>query len=73
MEAQASGVYHRDIKDENVMIERKTLKTHLIDFGSGAFVKEGEYTDFEGELSDRKCLLIHLLVSSWLTYSSNTV
>ena len=42
-----AGICHRDIKDENLLVNMKTLKVKLIDFGSSTDVKQ-EYTVTKG-------------------------
>ncbi|XP_039513040.1 serine/threonine-protein kinase pim-1-like [Pimephales promelas] len=44
----ASGVLHRDIKMENILINPETLETKLIDFGCGDLLKKSAYNYFSG-------------------------
>lgn len=44
----SSGVVHRDIKDENIVLNRETGAIKIIDFGCGTLLKAAPYRDFSG-------------------------
>ncbi|XP_037617609.1 calcium-dependent protein kinase 1-like isoform X5 [Sebastes umbrosus] len=49
-EVQSRGVFHRDIKTENILIETGSdvPRVRIIDFGCGAFLTEERYTKNKG-------------------------
>jgi serine/threonine protein kinase len=46
---ELKGVFHRDIKDENIILDLKTGEAKLADFGSGVQLHNLEYTEYEGK------------------------
>ncbi|XP_068583447.1 serine/threonine-protein kinase pim-2-like [Cebidichthys violaceus] len=53
IDMHTKGVFHRDIKLENILVETgcKVPRVRIIDFGCGCFVKKGHYYDFAGTFS----------------------
>lgn len=46
-----AGVVHRDIKDENIILDGEN-KVKLIDFGSAAYIKNGPFDVFVGTIGE---------------------
>ena len=68
---ELKGVFHRDIKDENIILDLKTGEAKLADFGSGAQLHNLEYTEYEGKPRVAGPILILPIISRADTSCSN--
>ncbi|KAL1258839.1 hypothetical protein QQF64_009416 [Cirrhinus molitorella] len=48
---ESRGVFHRDVKPQNLLICTDTNDIKLLDFGCGHLLKDSEYKEFAGTLS----------------------
>uniref|UniRef100_A0A9J8AMQ4 non-specific serine/threonine protein kinase n=1 Tax=Cyprinus carpio carpio TaxID=630221 RepID=A0A9J8AMQ4_CYPCA len=48
---ESRGVFHRDVKPQNLLICTDTSEIKLLDFGCGHLLKDSEYEEFAGTLS----------------------
>ena len=57
---ELKGVFHRDIKDENIILDLKTGEAKLADFGSGVQLHNLEYKEYEGKIEVRVGFILKL-------------
>ena len=63
----ASGVFHQDIKPDNVIVELRTGRAILIDFGSGDELRRGYYNGVKGKVTGVEPLGFFFNLSSMLS------
>ena len=49
LDMKLNGVLHRDIKDENVLVDLKNETIKIIDFGCGTYCTNEDLHDFHGK------------------------
>jgi serine/threonine protein kinase len=62
LEVHDAGILHRDVKDENIIVDLDTKCVRLVDFGSATQLRlDSEYTEFDGTIlySSPEWLLRH--------------
>lgn len=72
IEIHSRGVFHRDIKLDNILIETGSdgPRVRIIDFGSGTSLSEGMYTTEQGRLSSIFAVTVLYLRPSPLNFVS---
>ncbi|KAG2466460.1 PIM2 kinase, partial [Polypterus senegalus] len=65
------GVFHNDVKKENILVVTGTFQLKLIDFGCGYFLKDTEYSGHVGKCRNRLNLIknIPFIWTKLLNYS----
>lgn len=60
---QERGVFHRDIKEENILLNPQSLMVKLIDFGCGDILRDTPYTSLAGNCTSEMSCIDENLVS----------